>query len=240
MKTNLKALTIAMPAFNESERIKTTIQEVWQVAKATLDEFEIIVVDDGSTDNTYALINESKNTLGSEIITLRHQINQGLGAAFKTALDHAHYENITLIVSDGAFRPDGIRNLFLAIGSEPVLLGYRININTRPIIRRILSATLTSYVRFITWTKIKDAHGLFVFPTSLCRRCPIQFTRYSISTQIVSYILHQSTSYKEVPIIYANDADAHSNVLRISTLTDVIFSASKLLFYKIMGKLQLK
>lgn len=240
MKKSSKALTIAMPAFNESEQIKKTIQEVWEVAKATLDKFEIIVVDDGSTDNTYYLIKEIKNTIGNEIVMLQHQINRGLGAAFKTALDHAHYENITLIVSDGAFLPEGIRNLFLAIGSEPILLGYRINIHTRPNIRRILSGLLTNYVRFITWTKIKDAHGLFVFPTLLCQRSPIKFTRYGISMQIVSYILNQSKSYKEIPVIYAKNADAHSNMLRISTLIDVTFSATKLFFYKITGRLQLK
>ena len=100
-------LTICVPAYNEAAGIKTTLEGL----KARFLDAEIVVVDDGSTDETFNL---AKSVEG--IVVLPHERNRGYGAALKTAIRYSKGEVIAWFDADGQHRPDDLEKII-----QPVL-----------------------------------------------------------------------------------------------------------------------
>jgi glycosyltransferase involved in cell wall biosynthesis len=116
-----KKLTIVIPALNEQSKIADTIDGVWPLARDLLDDFEILLIDDGSTDETGAIMDEYA-TRDPRIIAVHHPKRQGVGAAFKSALARAKFDGITLIPGDHAFQNEGIARMFKAAGAADIVI----------------------------------------------------------------------------------------------------------------------
>src|SRR3954471_11518630 len=103
-----KGVSIVIPAYNEEDKIALTIKEAHQAATSALQDFEIIVVDDGSHDHTYARAHAVAQDLGDRVRVIRQPDNRGVGAAYHYGLRHARYSMLTLIPGDRAFEYSGV------------------------------------------------------------------------------------------------------------------------------------
>lgn len=107
-----KKLLVAIPAYNEEEKIGEVIQNIPEKIKG-ISKIHILVIDDGSTDKTVAIARSS----GAKVI--KNHYNMGYGAAFGRALQHAVENNFDLMVSidgDAQFNPEDIPGLV-----EPII-----------------------------------------------------------------------------------------------------------------------
>src|SRR3989338_6421257 len=104
-----KGLTIIIPVYNEEKAILPLLRQIDSVFKDHRFEYEIIVVDDASTDNTpfaLKLVNDKK------IRVITHGNNKGYGASLKTGFKNSSYEYIAIIDGDGSYPGDIIPHLF--------------------------------------------------------------------------------------------------------------------------------
>ncbi len=97
-------LSILMPVYNELERVERAISEV--LATELPDEFELIVVDDGSTDGTREILRG--NDWDPRMRLLEHEGNQGKGAAIRTGLEQARGEYSAIFDADLEYDPDDL------------------------------------------------------------------------------------------------------------------------------------
>ena len=95
--TETIGLSVVIPAYNESEAIQETLKTVVGTLESLPNEYEVIVVDDGSSDDTSVKIVEA----GVRVI--RHPINSGYGRSLITGIEHASYENIVIVDADGTY-----------------------------------------------------------------------------------------------------------------------------------------
>ncbi len=94
-------LSILMPVYNERERVERAIAEVLDTELP--DEFELIIVDDGSTDGTREILRN--RDWGPNVRLLEHAVNQGKGAAIRTALHEARGEYSAIFDADLEYDP---------------------------------------------------------------------------------------------------------------------------------------
>ncbi len=94
-------LSILMPVYNERERVREAIAQV--LATPLPAEFELVVVDDGSSDGSAELLREA--AVDGRVRLLSHRHNQGKGAAIRTALEHARGEYATVFDADLEYDP---------------------------------------------------------------------------------------------------------------------------------------
>lgn len=104
MKSKLiNELSVFFPCYNEEANIKNTVNKAIPVLKEITDKWEIIIVDDGSKDNTGKIAKEIQKEYPKNIKIVTHKPNRGYGAAFKSGVYTAQYEWIAFTDSDGQF-----------------------------------------------------------------------------------------------------------------------------------------
>jgi len=121
----LKTLSVFFPAYNEEDNIVATVSKAIAVLKSLkLANWEVIVVDDGSTDNTAAAVQELADK-NPKIRLIRHRRNRGYGAAIKTGFSSAKFDWIAFTDSDGQFDFREINKFLDHVPDYQVIAGYR-------------------------------------------------------------------------------------------------------------------
>lgn len=112
-------ISVAIPVFNEANVIKNSLDEVIRTLENEYQPgfFEILVIDDGSTDKTSKII-EELNTYGNQVRLIRHHINLGRGAAVRTAMANFFGEILIVLDADLSYSPKVIADLV-----KPILMG---------------------------------------------------------------------------------------------------------------------
>ncbi len=123
-QSQLSSLSIFFPAYNEEGNIVTTIIDARAAAKKLTKSYEIIVVDDGSTDRTAEVVLELAK-LDSNIELIKHGKNRGYGAAVKTGLKACKNDWIFFTDSDGQFHYDELEEFVKNREEADLVIGYR-------------------------------------------------------------------------------------------------------------------
>lgn len=144
------SLTIAIPAYNEAGSIEKVLTDAITTAKRFATDYEVLVVDDGSTDGTGALIPHIP-----PITLIPHAKNQGFSGAIKDCYKHATKDLIFLLPADGQIKASDCKLFLEKIDDSDVVVGYRKN-NPEPLLRRINSFVFHSLYRTLFGVKLKE------------------------------------------------------------------------------------
>lgn len=121
---SVQNLSVFFPAYNEEKNIENTINQAVKALKKLELEWEIIIVDDGSKDQTGEVSDELSDKL--EHVRVIHQINKGYGGALKTGFKEARYEWVAFADSDGQFDFSEIELFLEKADQADLILGYRL------------------------------------------------------------------------------------------------------------------
>ena len=120
----MKSITVAMPAYNEAENIEAMIEDVIRVMNPLADDYEVIVVDDGSSDGTAQVVTSLEQRY-PQVRLVQHQVNQGYGAAVFSGLTSASKELVFFTDSDRQFDLQEIKKLLDLVHEADLVVGYR-------------------------------------------------------------------------------------------------------------------
>ena len=195
------SVSIVIPAYNEEEGILGTINGVVEAIKPLGIEYELIVVNDGSTDKTAKIV-ENKN-----IKIINHKENKGYGASIKTGIRCSQYENILIIDADGTYPNDRIPELARICEKDnfDMVVGARVGGNVKiPLIRKPAKWFITKLASYLTGTKIPDLNsGLRVIKKEVVEKyMNILPDGFSFTSTITLAMLTNGYSVKYVPIDY--------------------------------------
>jgi len=99
----LNQLSVFFPCYNEEKNIQNTIDKALPIIKKIAQKWEIILINDGSKDNTAKVLKKIQKQYPKNIKIVTHQPNRGYGAAFKSGFYSASYQWITFTDADGQF-----------------------------------------------------------------------------------------------------------------------------------------
>src|SRR3990167_5559108 len=121
----IRTLSVFFPAYNEEDNIVDTVSKAIDVLKSlNFSDYEVIVVDDGSADNTAAAV-QNMVAKNSKIRLIRHSRNRGYGATLKTGFSSAKFNWIAFTDSDGQFDFREINKFLTHVSAYQVIAGYR-------------------------------------------------------------------------------------------------------------------
>jgi glycosyltransferase involved in cell wall biosynthesis len=197
---DLKNLSIIVPLFNEESNISSVIDDFY--TNGIFDKIgEIIFVDDGSVDNSFAVLNKNEIIKKKNVILIKHQENLGYGAALKTGIRHAKSEFIATFDSDQQHKIHEL--LKLTKGTEvDLVIGQRAFNQGAPLSRFLGRVVVVFFARILISVNLSDlSSGLRVWRRDLILKFePYLPNGYSFSTTslIIATVLRRKIV--EVPI----------------------------------------
>jgi glycosyltransferase involved in cell wall biosynthesis len=159
MHMPVKQLSVFFPAFNEEGNIAQTTEKALAVLKKLdLDNYEVIVVNDGSRDKTSEVAHElAKNNSHVKVVD---QENGGYGMALRAGFSNAKYDWIVYTDADGQFDFSEINKFLEKAENNDYIIGYRMKRND-PFYRLIFAKIWALSVFFLFWIWVRDIDGGF-------------------------------------------------------------------------------
>lgn len=149
-------LSVFFPAYNEEKNIKQVVTEAIKILEKIASKFEIIVIDDGSTDKTGAIV-KRLITKEKRISLVTHTPNRGYGAALKSGFAHSQYPWIAYTDADGQFDFKEIKKFIAKRNEADLIIGYRL-VRRDPASRRLIAKLLQlwNFLFFGLWVRDVD------------------------------------------------------------------------------------
>ena len=223
-KQPILQISLIIPAFNEEKRIGSTLEEIFGYFKNQNYLYEIIVVDDGSTDNTVGCVDGyvAKN---SNTRLIKNGVNKGKGYSVKNGFIHAAGEYLLFSDEDLSTPIAQIEKLLrylrsgydIAIGSRG-LKGSDIQIH-QPWYREMMGRIFNLFVRAFAVRDFKDTQCGFKCFTKdsaleICKRQ--QMERFSFDVEILYIAKRLGFKIKEVPIQWLNEPETKVHAIKDS------------------------
>jgi glycosyltransferase involved in cell wall biosynthesis len=194
-------ISIIIPVYNEELAIKSVLKDIYAVINGLAYNCEVLVIDDGSTDNTVEIAEKFPVSI------YQHPHNLGYGAALKTGLANANNDIICILDADGTYPVKDIPKLvnILIEKNLDMVVGARVNANAAiPAIRKPAKWVIGQLAKLSVGANIPDINsGFRVFK----RDAAINFINllpngFSFTTTITLAMLNNQYSVKFVPIDY--------------------------------------
>lgn len=192
-------LSVVMPAYNEEELIEGVLRDAYKILKEICDDFEIIVVNDGSKDKTEEILKKLEEQI-KELKLISYYPNKGYANALREGFKLAKFPYIFYTDSDGQFDLNEIKNFFPLIYENDMVAGYRINRND-PFIRKLTSKVYNLMQRFYLGIKAKDINCAFkIFRSSFLKSIKLESEYFLIDAEFFLRAKEERAKYVEVPV----------------------------------------
>ncbi|MFC1690542.1 glycosyltransferase family 2 protein [Nanoarchaeota archaeon] len=193
-------ISVIVPVYNEEKAVQQTISNIKKILDKTNNKYEIIAVNDGSTDKSLKILNKI-----SQIKVLNNQENKGYGASLKKGIHASKGKWILIIDADGTYPTKSIPDLLKHTRDYDMVVGSRTGKNVKvPFLRRPAKFILGALANFLTSKKIPDLNsGLRIFKRIIAEEFMHLFPEgFSFTTTITLASLTSGYDVKYVPIDY--------------------------------------
>lgn len=162
-------LSVVLPAHNEEHAIESVAESVIRFCEHYVASYEVIVVNDGSTDRTTSILEKLKNQY-SKVRVVSHADQRGYGEALRTGFQAAGKEWIFLMDADEQFSIDDLRTFLPQTRAYSVIVGYRAR-RADAFVRICLTGLYMVLVRGLLATPVRDAGcGFKLFRRTIWQR----------------------------------------------------------------------
>lgn len=194
-------LSVVMFAYNEEENVGPVMREALDFLRRATDDYELILVDDGSTDGT----REAALAVAAEdpgrVIVLSHARNRGIGGALKTGFAAASKELVTLLPADGQIAPEELAKFFGPIAdADIVICHYPNRFRTADTFsRKVLSRGLRLLTWALTGVSVK-LDGAYMIRREALARLPLRSESFFLNLELPIRALRAAMRYREVTL----------------------------------------
>lgn len=207
-------LSILIPLYNEANSIKAVLNRVVSASSAYFEaenvRADLIVVDDGSDDNSHQAVEEfSRSNPDLPMLLIKHDKNRGKGAAIRTAIAHAQSDFCVIQDADFEYDPADYPKLLkpLLRGEADVVLGSRFMHDSflRPLgfWQATANRVITLAAGMAANLALSDVEtGYKAFRTSLAQSVPLRGERFGLDPELIIQFARRHARFAEVPISY--------------------------------------
>jgi glycosyltransferase involved in cell wall biosynthesis len=216
-----RTLSIVIPAFNEAENILGALEHVTAALAGLPLDHEVIVVDDGSTDGTAALVNANIHRFPGARLLVNDR-NRGFGWTYRRGVDAATLDFIVMVHGDDAWGAETLHDFFSHVGEADVIIGYTRDMwRSRTLMRAFVSKTFTAIVNTITRRRLTYYNGLQIHRAATLKALHVESTGYGFQAEVLVKSLSVARTFIEVPMDLVERKKGKSKAFTVRNVMDV-------------------
>lgn len=198
-----RSLTVLITAYNEEKTIAEAIASTEKALKKYIGEYEMIAINDGSTDATREIMNKlAKNNKRLQVVHNKRNRNLGYNMRLGVSLAKKEY-CMAFVNADGAPTQKTFKGLFSSIGKKELILGYSLNYGKRHFFRKFLSWAFTKIMNFLLGLNIRYYNGPILLKTKVWKGVPMTINSFAYMAEVTSILLKRGITYTQVPTVFA-------------------------------------
>jgi len=206
-----KNISVVFPAYDEEENIELCVVIARAILKELVDNFEIIVVDDGSTDNTKKICLQLQEKF-PEVKLISKEKNEGYGFALRDAFNASRFDLLFFSDADRQFDIANLRDLLPWVDDHDIVVGFRKN-RQDSAKRKFLSWGYNVLAGQMFNLKIKDIDCAFkIFKKNIFESIEIKSNRFFFNTEILAKARRLRYKIKEVGVAHFPRLEGRSTV----------------------------
>lgn len=215
--SNCHSISVVLPAYNEERNISKTLLTVLSVLSQWQRDFEVLVVNDGSLDQTGALVAELA-TRHPQVHVITHRTNKGYGAALVSGFEAATKDLIFFMDSDGQFDIEDLNDFFLYIDTYDAVVGYRID-RQDSWMRKLNAWGWKCLLGWILHIHVRDVDCAFkLIHTQFLHEHPLETRGAMINAEFFYRLRQAGGSYREVGVQHYPRQGGHATGAKLRVI----------------------
>ncbi|OGG04287.1 hypothetical protein A2Z33_04010 [Candidatus Gottesmanbacteria bacterium RBG_16_52_11] len=196
--TRNPGVSIVVMAYNEEQNLGPTIDGIMrEVPKATRN-YEIIIVEDGSTDGTLAVAKQYARR-NRRIRIVRHRINFGFGTSFKDGVAAAEKKYVIGFPGDNDTSPVSLRQIIGRANDRTVVISYPIDWKQRSLARHIISRSVVILFNLLFGMRLRYYTGQFLCRTGELQRMNLKSKGFAVYAEAKVRFRYMGMKFEEIP-----------------------------------------
>jgi glycosyltransferase involved in cell wall biosynthesis len=227
--TQRESISAVFPAYNDAPTIAGLIEKTHSLLQATGRDFEIVVVDDGSRDNTAEVLRGCQERYNPAIRVVSHSENRGYGAALRSGFDAARNDLVFYTDGDGQYDPAELVLLLEKLTPDIGLVnGYKIKRHD-PLYRIVVGKLYNAFVRLVFQLQVRDVDCDFrLIRRSLLQEAKLESDSGVICVEIVNSLQRLGCRMVEVPVHHHPRTAGRSQFFRFRAVTETLIQLIRL------------
>ena len=222
------SVSFVIPALNEEVVIESFVREVRKTVDAHLEAYEIILIDDGSTDETGAIMDRLAREL-AHVRVLHNKPNRGLGASYRRGVSEAKLDYVMMLCGDGGLPASSLPPIIEKIGTADIVVPYILNLRQiKTPMRLLVSRCYTWLLNRISGSHLQYYNGLPVHKRALLNKITMASSGFGFQGEILIKLIKSGCSFVQVGVMGA-EATNKSSIFRFRNVVSVVSTLFKLL-----------
>jgi glycosyltransferase involved in cell wall biosynthesis len=179
-------ISVVLPAYNEAENLEEVVNSALEAIPVVTKDFEVIIVDDGSSDETASVARELVARHHPRVRLLQHTVNAGYGSAIRTGLAHGQYDLLFYTDTDRQFDLGEFAQFAPHIEGHDLVIGFRVY-RYDTVLRSILSWCYNRVVGLLFRVRVRDVDCAYkLMRREVLDKLTLESTDFFIDTEIVA------------------------------------------------------
>lgn len=218
---------IVVLAYNEVRNLTPAIEALYRDIPPVTRDFEIIIVDDGSTDGTGALADRLARKY-PEVKTIHHPVNRGFAATFLTGVAAVTKKYTVSYPGDYDTSSESLAEIIRMATPGSVVISYPENPETRSPIRRVISRLVVVLLNLLFSMKLRYYTGSFICETGLLRKMRFYSRGFAVYAEAKIRLHRMGLPFLEIPFVHIGRKHGTTNAISVRSFLETFETILKL------------
>jgi glycosyltransferase involved in cell wall biosynthesis len=222
-----KSISVIIPCLNEEENLRGAYENVVAALAGVVDDYEILVFDDGSSDKTGAIADAIKRD-DPAVTVVHNPVNMGFGYNYCKGVSIAQMNYVAVIPGDNEISRESIGRIFALMGKADMIIPFTVNTEVRPWGRRLVSRLFTAFMNAIFLCELQYYNGPTLHRAELVRDLGVRTSGFGFQAVLLVKLIRRGHSFCEVDMYLQPKPTYRSSAVRLRNILSVIATVGRL------------